>query len=53
MTTSATQLPYQASTRALARASLTASAAAAAILLLFVLPAEWGIDPPARARPWG
>lgn len=44
MTTSATQLPYQASTGSLARASIAASAAAAAILVLFVLPAEWGID---------
>lgn len=44
MTTSAAQLPYQASTRSLARASIAASAAAAAILVLFVLPAEWGID---------
>lgn len=44
MTTSAAQLPYQASTRSLARASIAATAAAAAILVLFVLPAEWGID---------
>lgn len=44
MTTSAAQLPYQASSRSLARASIAASAAAAAILVLFVLPAEWGID---------
>lgn len=41
----AANLPYQASPAALTRASLGAAAAAAAILVLFVLPAEWGIDP--------
>ncbi|MEP7350212.1 MAG: hypothetical protein ABI668_09715 [Sphingorhabdus sp.] len=45
MTTTAASLPYQAPPRVLARASLVASTAAAAILILFVLPAEWGIDP--------
>ncbi|HEX7852251.1 MAG TPA: hypothetical protein VF503_00985 [Sphingobium sp.] len=38
-------LPYQASPAALARATLGAAAAAAVILTLVVLPAEWGIDP--------
>lgn len=53
MTTSAAQLPYQASTRSLARASIAASAAAAAILVLFVLPAEWGIDPTGAGKAMG
>lgn len=38
-------LPYQALPGALARATLGAVGAAAAILTLVVLPAEWGIDP--------
>ncbi|MFT3965983.1 MAG: hypothetical protein QM690_08895 [Sphingobium sp.] len=38
-------LPYQASPGALARATIGAALAAAAILTLVVLPAEWGIDP--------
>jgi hypothetical protein len=38
-------LPYQALPGALARATLGATVAAAAILTLVVLPAEWGIDP--------
>jgi hypothetical protein len=38
-------LPYQALPGALARATLGATVAAAAILTLIVLPAEWGIDP--------
>lgn len=38
-------IPYQVEPRVLARASIAAVAGAAAILLLFVLPAEWGIDP--------
>lgn len=53
MTNSAAQLPYQASTRSLARASIAASAAAAAILILFVLPAEWGIDPTGAGKAMG
>jgi hypothetical protein len=52
MTTTA-PLPYQASPRALARASIAASATAAAILLLFVLPAEWGIDPTGAGKAMG
>lgn len=38
-------LPYQASPGALARATIGAAVAAAAILVLVVLPAEWAIDP--------
>lgn len=53
MTNSAAQLPYQASTRSLARASIAASAAAVAILILFVLPAEWGIDPTGAGKAMG
>ena len=53
MTNSAAQLPYQASTRSLASASIAASAAAAAILILFVLPAEWGIDPTGAGKAMG
>ncbi len=53
MTTASAQLPYQASTRALCRATLAASTAAAAILLLFVLPAEWGIDPTGAGKAMG
>ncbi|MGF7168354.1 hypothetical protein FHS91_000009 [Sphingobium xanthum] len=45
MNASATVLPYRASPRALARASAVAAIGAVAILTLFVLPAEWGIDP--------
>ncbi|EIZ81258.1 hypothetical protein WSK_0203 [Novosphingobium sp. Rr 2-17] len=37
--------PYRASPASLARATLAAGVVAAAILTLFVLPAEWGIDP--------
>ncbi len=44
MTAANTALPYQASPAALTRATLGAAVAAAAILTLFVLPAEWGID---------
>ena len=43
MTTTA--LPYQASRATLARASVAALAGAALVLVLFVLPAEYGIDP--------
>lgn len=53
MNTQSTQLPYQASPGALARASLAACAAAAAILILFVLPAEWGIDPTGAGKAMG
>lgn len=45
MTSTTTNLPYQASPASLARATMAAAAAAVAILTLFVLPAEWGIDP--------
>ena len=38
-------LPYRASGRSLAQASIAALAAGTAILILFVLPAEYGIDP--------
>ncbi|WP_454280361.1 hypothetical protein [Sphingomonas sp. Marseille-Q8236] len=41
----ATTVPYQASPRTLARASLAALTGGAAILVLFVLPAEYGLDP--------
>ncbi|MFV3131641.1 hypothetical protein [Niveispirillum sp. KHB5.9] len=41
----ASMTPYQASPRALAGAGLGAVAAAALVLTLFVLPAEYGIDP--------
>lgn len=37
--------PFQATPRSLAKATIGAGVAAAAILTLFVLPAEWGIDP--------
>jgi hypothetical protein len=53
MTTYAEQLPYQASTSSLVRASIAALAAAAAILVLFVLPAEWGIDPTGAGKAMG
>lgn len=43
--TYSTPLPYRASPRALAKASAAALTGAAAVLVLFVLPAEWGIDP--------
>lgn len=43
--TASTPLPYQASPGSLAKATIGAGVAAAAILTLFVLPAEWGIDP--------
>ncbi|PTQ10009.1 hypothetical protein CLG96_12760 [Sphingomonas oleivorans] len=45
MSTVPSSLPYQTSPRTLARASLAALAAGAAIVTLFVLPAEYGIDP--------
>lgn len=51
--TAAVQLPYQASPRALARAFFAALAAAALILVLFVLPAEWGIDPTGAGKAMG
>lgn len=43
--TAPTPTSYQASPRTLARASIAALGGGAAILLLFVLPAEYGIDP--------
>lgn len=45
MTATATNVPYQASRETLTRASIAALAGGAAILMLFVLPAEYGIDP--------
>lgn len=53
MTTASASLPYQASTRTLVRATLAASAAAVAALVLFVLPAEWGIDPTGAGKAMG
>ncbi|MEN2747262.1 hypothetical protein [Sphingomonas sp. T9W2] len=43
--TAATTTPYQATPRTLGRASVAALAAGAAILVLFVLPAEYAVDP--------
>lgn len=43
--TASAQTPYQAPPATLARASLTALAVGTAILVLFVLPAEYGVDP--------
>lgn len=43
--TASAQMPYQAPPATLARAALTALAVGAAILVLFVLPAEYGVDP--------
>lgn len=51
MTTTA--LAYQASGKSLAGASMAALAAGAAILTLFVLPAEYGIDPTGAGRALG
>lgn len=45
--------PYQASPRALAGAGLGALAAAGLVLTLFVLPAEYGIDPTGSGRALG
>ncbi len=45
MTSTTTNISYQASPATLTRASIAAIAAGAAILVLFVLPAEYGIDP--------
>jgi len=45
MTAAASTTPYQASSSTLARATIAALAAGAAILVLFVLPAEYAIDP--------
>lgn len=53
MTTSTAQLPYQAPAGSLLRASLVAGAAAAAALVFFVLPAEWGIDPTGAGKAMG
>jgi len=49
--TSPTNVPYQASRATLVRASITALAAGAAMLVLVVLPAEYGIDPTGIAAP--
>jgi hypothetical protein len=46
-------LPYQASPNSLARATIAAGVAAVAILTLFVLPAEWGIDPTGAGKALG
>ncbi|WP_242116405.1 hypothetical protein [Sphingomonas lacusdianchii] len=51
--TAATTAPYQASPRTLGRASLAALAAGAAILVLFVLPAEYAIDPTGSGKALG
>lgn len=51
--TAATTTPYQASPRTLGRASLAALAAGAAILVLFVLPAEYAIDPTGSGKALG
>lgn len=53
MTTSTEQLPYQAPPRTLTKASLAALAGGAAILALFVLPAEYGIDPTGLGKTLG
>lgn len=45
--------PYQASPRALAGAGLGALAAAGLVLTLFVLPAEYGIDPTGAGQALG
>ncbi len=45
MTVATTTTPYHASPRTLGRASIAALAAGAAILVLFVLPAEYASDP--------
>lgn len=45
--------PYRATPANLGRAVLGATVAAAAILTLFVLPAEWGIDPTGAGRMLG
>lgn len=44
---------YQASPRTLGRAAVAAGVAAAAVLTLFVLPAEYGIDPTGAGRALG
>lgn len=51
MTTTA--IAYQASARNLAKASIAALIAGGAILTLFVLPAEYGIDPTGAGRALG
>lgn len=53
MTATTTPLPYQASHATLARAALAALAGAGAVLVLFVLPAEYGIDPTGTGRALG
>lgn len=53
MTDIAAPLPYRAAPGTLARATLAATAAGAAILVLFVLPAEYGIDPTGAGRALG
>jgi hypothetical protein len=51
--TMANQLPYQASGASLARASLAALVGGTAILLVAVLPAEYGVDPTGLGRKLG
>lgn len=53
MNTATQTVSYQASRGTLARASLAALAGSAAILALFVLPAEYGIDPTGVGRALG
>lgn len=53
MTSTATAIPYRASGKSLAQASIAALAGGAAILILFVLPAEYGIDPTGAGRMLG
>jgi hypothetical protein len=48
--TVATAIPYRADGKDLARASIAAFGAGAAILILFVLPAEYGVDPTGAGR---
>ena len=43
--TTANAVPYQADPRAIGRAAIVAALGAGAVLALFVLPAEYGIDP--------
>ncbi len=53
MTAATATTPYQAPPKTLARASIAAFAAGTAILILFVLPAEYAIDPTGVGRALG
>ncbi|MFB0874672.1 MULTISPECIES: hypothetical protein [unclassified Sphingobium] len=53
MTAPVSAAPYQASPATLLRAAVAALAGGAAILVLFVLPAEYGIDPTGIGRAIG